>query len=303
MFKLQVKGNPVYRQFVKHLGLKPGDVKSSADIPFLPIRFFKSHSVILRGLEEEVVFESSGTTGSETSKHYVHDPEVYEKSCLSGFRRTYGNPSDYCILALLPSYLERSNSSLVHMAKLLIKESDNRDSGFYLDKLSSLAKLLKKNSDHGKKTLLIGVTFALLELAEKYPMRLSECIIMETGGMKGRRKELTREEVHSSLKQAFEINTVHSEYGMTELLSQAYSTGNGKFECPPWMKVSVRDITDPLSSSPKKTGVINVIDLANIYSCPFIATDDLGKLNSDGTFEVLGRLDNAQIRGCNLMVT
>ena len=244
-----------------------------------------------------------GTTGVTSSKHYVHDLDVYRKSSLKGFRRTYGNPSDYCILALLPSYLERSNSSLVHMAKLLIRESGNRDSGFYLDKLSSLAKLLKKNADRGKKTLLIGVSFALLDLAEKYPMRLTDCLVMETGGMKGRRTEMPREQLHAILKDAFELDVVHSEYGMTELLSQAYAKGNGLFECPPWMRVMVRDVTDPLSPSPKATGAMNIVDLANIYSCPFIATDDLGRLHGNGKFEVIGRIDNSQIRGCNLMVS
>jgi hypothetical protein len=302
LFKVHQKRNPVYREFVLHLNVDPKSVNHVSKIPFLPIQLFKHHRVSLFKDGEDLVFESSGTTGQIPSKHFVADENVYERSSLSGFRKAYGNPSDYCILALLPSYLDRSNSSLVHMAKLLIRESGHRDGGFYLDRLTSLSKLLKKNTAAGQKTLLLGVTFGLLDLAEKHPQQLENCIIMETGGMKGRRREMPREEVHGILKNAFEVDQIHSEYGMTELLSQAYSDGDGIFSTPPWMKIQLRDMTDPLSQSERNSGAVNIIDLANVLSCPFIATSDLGEMVGKHRFKILGRTDQSDIRGCNLML-
>ena len=302
LFSIHKERNSVYRNFVHHLKVDPGKVRHYHQIPFLPIQFFKNHDISILEGKPEAIFETSGTTGQQPGHHLIHDLALYERSSLRSFRKFYGNPSDYCILALLPSYLERSNSSLVHMAKLLITESGHKDGGFVLDRLRSLSKLLKKNSESGQKTLLIGVTFALLELAEKHPQPLNNCVVMETGGMKGRRREMPREEVHSILRSAFEIDSVHSEYGMTELLSQAYSKGNGIFETPPWMKVILRDLTDPISKSSRNVGGVNFIDLANIYSCPFIATGDVGELVDQNRFRILGRTDNSEIRGCNLML-
>lgn len=302
LFNVHQKRNPVYREFVRHLKIDPRSIDRVSKIPFLPIQLFKHHRVSLFEDDADLIFESSGTSGQIPSKHFVADEAVYERSCLSAFRKAYGNPSDYCILALLPSYLERSNSSLVHMAKLLITESGHNDGGFYLDRLSSLSKLLKKNSASGQKTLLLGVTFGLLELAEKHPQQLNNCIIMETGGMKGRRREMPREEVHGILKIAFGLNHIHSEYGMTELLSQAYSNEDGIFSTPPWMKIVLRDMTDPLSSSDRNSGAVNIIDLANVFSCPFIATSDLGKTVGKHRFKIIGRSDQSDIRGCNLML-
>ena len=302
LFKIHEKRNAIYRAFVQHLNIDPKKINHYSKIPFLPIQFFKHHRISLLEEEAELVFESSGTTGQIPSRHYVADENVYERSSLSGFRKAYGNPSDYCILALLPSYLERTNSSLVHMAKLLISESGHRDGGFYLDRLTSLSKLLKKNTAAGQKTLLLGVTFGLLDLAENHPQQLENCIIMETGGMKGRRREMPREEVHCILKNAFGVNQIHSEYGMTELLSQAYSDRNGIFSTPPWMKIQLRDMTDPLTRSERNSGAVNIIDLANIFSCPFIATSDLGEMVGTHRFKILGRSDHSDIRGCNLML-
>lgn len=303
VFKFQFENNAVYRSFCDLLYKHPSDVTSIKDIPFLPIQFFKSHRVLSSENKIERTFSSSGTTGSATSKHEVTDLSVYEKSFQKGFEHFYGNIEDYVILALLPSYLEREGSSLIYMVDSLIKQSKHKESGFYLNNLSELKDILLKLVSHGKQTLLIGVSFALLDLVETYPFKLNHTIVMETGGMKGRRKELIRNELHSILKQGFGVNEIHSEYGMTELLSQAYSKGNGIFECPKWMKIFTRDTEDALSIlGAEKTGGINIIDLANINSCSFIATQDLGRVFNNSTFEIIGRFDNSDIRGCNLMV-
>lgn len=302
IFRYQFTNNPVYRSYCQRLRKSPSEVSCCADIPFLPITFFKSKKVMVSEKDVEIVFESSGTTGSVTSRHYVSNVEIYHKSFTKAFTHFFGPMEDYCILALLPAYLEREGSSLVYMVNDMVKRSKHPDSGFYLynfDELQSKLVQLEKNET---KTLLIGVSFALLDMAEKYPTQLRYTQIMETGGMKGKRKELIREALHAQLKNAFDVSEIYSEYGMTELLSQAYSLGNGIFACPPWMKVATRDTEDPLSGQEYgKTGGINIIDLANIDSCSFIATQDLGKVYEDGTFEILGRFDHSDIRGCNLM--
>ncbi|MCF6349135.1 MAG: acyl transferase [Flavobacteriaceae bacterium] len=302
VFKHQARNNLVYRQFLSHLNIDINAIKTIDKIPFLPIQFFKSHKIISNTNSIEQVFSSSGTTGSLTSKHYVTDISIYEKSYITAFEHFYGNVKGYTILALLPSYLEREGSSLIYMVDDLIKKSNKPKNGFYLDNLSELKKTLIDLDTSGEKVLLIGVSFALLDLVEKYQFELKNTIIMETGGMKGRRKELIRAELHNKLKKGFGVTDIHSEYGMTELLSQVYSTGNGVFKTPPWMKILIRDTEDALQLLPhKKTGGINIIDLANINSCSFIATQDLGKTYNDGTFEVLGRFDHSDIRGCNLL--
>lgn len=303
IFKLQYNNNAVYRSFCLHLNVHPDQVNSLHQIPFLPIEFFKSKRVISSSNPTEITFTSSGTTGNETSKHFVTDLEVYEQSYLNGFAQFYGPVSDYCILALLPSYLERTGSSLIYMVSDLISKSKHPKSGFFLHEYEQLYEVLQELQSTGVKTLVIGVSFALLEFTEQHKLSLKNTIIMETGGMKGRRKELIRHELHQLLQKGFGVNEIHSEYGMTELLSQAYSKGNGTFHCPPWMKILIRDTEDPLTvQKTGKTGGINVIDLANIHSCAFIATQDLGKVHTDGSFEVIGRFDHSDIRGCNLMV-
>ena len=303
VFRHQFENNKVYRSFCDLLYIHPSDVHTLEDIPFLPIEFFKSKKIISSLEEVQEVFTSSGTTGSVTSKHYVTDIEFYKESYLKGFAHFYGNIEDYAVLALLPNYLERKGSSLVYMVADLIQRSKNNKSGFYLNNIEELAQKLIKNDKKGQKTLLIGVSFALMDLIEKYQFELKNTIIMETGGMKGRRKELVRDELHAFLQQGFGVNTIHSEYGMTELLSQGYSRGNGIFQTPPWMKVVTRDTEDALTIQKiGKTGGINIIDLANYNSCAFIATQDLGKVHQNGTFEIIGRFDNSDIRGCNLMV-
>lgn len=303
VFKHQAKSNLVYRQFLSHLNIDIKAIKTIDKIPFLPIQFFKSHRIINNTNSIEQIFSSSGTTGNLTSKHYVTDVSIYEKSYIAGFEHFYGNIKDYTILALLPSYLEREGSSLIYMVADLIKKSNKPKSGFYLDNLSELKKTLIDLDTDREKVLLIGVSFALLGLIEKYQFKLKNTVIMETGGMKGRRKELIRSELHSKLKKGFGVDTIHSEYGMTELLSQAYSKGNGIFNPSPWMKVLIRDTEDALQLLPhQKTGGINIIDLANINSCSFIATQDLGKTYDNGRFEVLGRFDHSDIRGCNLLL-
>ena len=303
IFRFQHKNNPVYHSFCMHLKKNPNNVKKALDIPFLPIEFFKSKKVVSNSDKAKALFTSSGTTGSQTSTHHVTDLSIYEQSYLSGFDKFYGNIEEYCILALLPSYLEREGSSLIYMVEDLIKKSNHTDSGFYLDDFASLKSKLEQLDTSGVKVLLIGVSFALLDFVEKYPMKLQHSIIMETGGMKGRRKEMIRPELHHVLQQGFGVSQIHSEYGMTELLSQAYSSGGGIFNTPSWMKIIIRDTEDPLSFQPiGKTGGLNVIDLANINSCSFIATQDLGRLYENGSFEILGRFDNSDIRGCNLMV-
>ena len=303
VFKFQFENNLIYRSFCDLLYKHPSDIKAIEDIPFLPIQFFKSHNVLSSKDSIKKTFTSSGTTGSVTSKHYVTDLSVYEESFQKGFQHFYNNIEDYVVLALLPSYLERDGSSLIYMVDDMIKSSKHTESGFYLDNLDELASTLKVLEAKGQQTLLIGVSFALLDLVENYDFDLQNTIIMETGGMKGRRKEMIRTELHNTLKKGFGVNEIHSEYGMTELLSQAYSKGNGIFKCPPWLKILIRDTEDALSVTTNKTsGGINIIDLANINSCAFIATQDLGKVHVDNTFEVIGRFNNSDIRGCNLMV-
>jgi hypothetical protein len=303
IFRFQFDTNFVYQKFCTLLKKNKENVKSLTEIPFLPIQFFKSHEVISSTEPIQATFTSSGTTGMQTSKHLVTDITLYEESYRNAFSEFYGNIEDYCVLALLPSYLEREGSSLIHMVDDLIQSSNHEDSGFYLNNYEELiAKLIElDNSDQN--VLLIGVTYALLDLIEKHQFQLKNTIIMETGGMKGKRKEMIREELHDVLCQGFGVPIIHSEYGMTELLSQAYSLGNGIFECPNWMQILIRETEDALSYvNEGKTGGINVIDLANINSCSFIATQDLGKKYPNHSFEVLGRFDNSDIRGCNLMV-
>jgi phenylacetate-coenzyme A ligase PaaK-like adenylate-forming protein len=306
LFRFQYQNNVVYQQFCTTLKINPGKIDALGKIPFLPISFFKTHTITTTAFSPEAIFESSGTTQTINSRHLVKDISLYEKSFSHAFQLFYGDVSGYCIIALLPSYLERKNSSLVMMADKLIAQSKHPKSGFYLDELKQLHQLLTDLEMQGQKTLLIGVTFALLDFAELYPLHLNNTVVMETGGMKGRRNEITRQQVHELLTTAFQIENIHSEYGMTELLSQAYSKGKGIFNCPPWMKILIREEDDPFaiySANEKKTmaGAINVIDLANIYSCSFIATEDAGKLYPGGSFEVLGRLDNTDIRGCSLL--
>lgn len=307
IFFFQYMHNDLYKKYVDAIGISPSEVNSLETIPFLPISFFKTHKVTTTVFEPEIIFESSGTTGENTSRHLVKDLRLYNKSFTEAFKLFYGNPHDWCILGLLPGYLERKNSSLITMVNELIKESDNSYSDFYLHNHDKLFQALAHNEIIHQPTLLIGVTYALLDFAEKYPMKLEHTIVMETGGMKGKREEITREEVQSFLKEKLGLKTIHSEYGMTELLSQAYSGGDGIFRTPPWMKILLREYNDPLTiSSNSKTekpvnGLINVIDFANLYSCSFIATDDVGKLYKNGTFEVLGRRDMSDMRGCSLL--
>ncbi len=303
VFRYQYRNNTIYREFCNYLKRSEAIVKDITSIPFLPIEFFKSKAIITHGLEHETLFTSSGTTGSGHSLHYVADLAIYRQSFLTAFEQFYGSPGDYCILALLPSYLERNRSSLIYMVNVLIEKSEHPESGFYLDDLGSLREKLIQLNKQGTKILLVGVSFALLDMTEKYPLRLKNTIVMETGGMKGRRKEMIREQLHVLLKKGFGVSEIHSEYGMTELLSQAYSTGKGIFKSPPWMKVLIRDAEDPLIFRRSgKTGGINIIDLANVHSCSFIATQDLGRAYENGSFEVIGRFDHSDIRGCNLMV-
>ena len=302
VFQFQYTNNAQYKTFCELLGKSPSNVQNTNEIPFLPIEFFKTQKITSTQRPPEAIFESSGTTKSNISRHYVPDLNLYSQSFLDGFTKFYGPVEGYCVLALLPSYLEREGSSLVYMVNEFISRSKHTDSGFYLYDLKALMQKLEQLENQQTKTLLIGVSFALLDLAERFSMPLKHTIIMETGGMKGRRKELIREELHGILKKAFGVSKIHSEYGMTELLSQGYSQGDGLFKCPPWMKISIRDTEDPLSlQNDGITGGINVIDLANVYSCSFIATQDLGRTYPNGTFEVLGRFDHSDIRGCNLM--
>ncbi len=300
VFNYQYANSEIYREYCQLLGLNPARVTTLTDIPFLPISFFKTHRVVTGKFDPEVSFSSSGTTGSVTSRHNVKSLRVYESSFLEAFKLFYGSPSDYIVLGLLPSYLEREGSSLVYMVDQLIKRSNQPESGFYLHNLEELASFLKSYQGR-KKIFLIGVSYALIDLAENHDLNLSEAIVMETGGMKGKRKELTKDELHAKLKKGLNLNEVHSEYGMTELLSQAYAGQNGLFSCPPWMKVLIRETNDPFSYTSVKSGGINVIDLANIHSCSFIATQDLGRYEGD-YFKILGRFDHSDIRGCNLLV-
>lgn len=303
VFRFQHVNNKVYREFCDFLNVEKGAVKSIEQIPFLPIQFFKSHDVLSSSDVIQQTFTSSGTTGMITSKHLVTDVSLYEESYRNAFSEFYGNIEDYAVLALLPSYLEREGSSLIYMVNDLIERSNNSNSGFYLHNYDELTTKLTELDTSGQNVLLIGVTYALLDVVETQQFELKNTIIMETGGMKGKRKEMIREELHQILCDGFGVNSIHSEYGMTELLSQAYSLGNGIFECPNWMSVLIRDTEDALTYVDNgKTGGINVIDLANINSCSFIATQDLGKKHPNNSFEVLGRFDNSDIRGCNLMV-
>jgi phenylacetate-coenzyme A ligase PaaK-like adenylate-forming protein len=303
VFRFQYENNLVYREFCDFLKTDVQKVKTIQQIPFLPIQFFKSRSVVSNSNPIQTTFTSSGTTGLVTSQHLVTDVSIYEESYRKGFSQFYGNIEDYVVLALLPSYLEREGSSLIHMVDDLIQLSNHPDSGFYLHNYDELIEKIIQLDQSGQNVILIGVTYALLDLIEKQSFQLENTIIMETGGMKGKRKEMIREELHQQLCNGFGVKSIHSEYGMTELLSQAYSLGEGIFECPSWMQISIRDTEDALSYVREgKTGGINVIDLANINSCSFIATQDLGKKYSNGSFEVLGRFDHSDIRGCNLMV-
>ena len=301
IFQYQYKNIPVYQEFCKLLNCNYQSVTSILDIPFLPIQFFKSHVVSDSQISEKI-FSSSGTTGSVLSKHYVASIKLYKESFTKAFKQFFGNPNEYVVLALLPSYLEREGSSLVYMVDELIQKSGHTEGGFYLYNINELIEKLHQLEAVGKKTLLLGVSYALLDLIEKQTFQLKHTIIMETGGMKGRRKEMVKDELHSILKKGFGVKKIYSEYGMTELLSQAYSKGEGIYKCPPWMKVLTRDSEDALSLIHGKTGGINIIDLANYHSCSFIATQDLGKVYNDESFEILGRFDVSDIRGCNLLV-
>ena len=303
VFRFQAACNPLYQRYLELLGQPPGKVQRLSDIPFLPISLFKSYNIQTGDWQPDAIFSSSGTTGAISSKHLLRSKAFYQQSARRGFETFYGSLKDYCVLALLPSYLERSGSSLVFMVEDFIRQSGHPNSGFFLYNTDELLRILQKCQKSQQPTLLIGVSFALLDLAEAHPTDLSGITIMETGGMKGRRRELTREELHAQLRQAFQVEQIHSEYGMTELLSQAYSTGKGLFRAAPTMQVRTRDITDPFAQPvPGRTGALNIIDLANLDTISFIATDDLGRVHDDGSFEVLGRLDASDVRGCNLMV-
>lgn len=309
IFSQQYRNNEIYGQYCDAIHVDPKMVNRLSEIPFLPIRFFKTHEVKTSSFSPSVVFESSGTTGSANSRHYVKDISLYRESFMTCFNKFYGDVKNFCVLGLLPSYLERKNSSLVWMVNELIQVSNHPNSGFFLYDFEKLYETLMENEEKQQQTILIGVTYALIDFFEQFPMKLSHTIIMETGGMKGRKEELTRFEVHSLLTRQAGVSAIHSEYGMTELLSQAYARKEGRFFCPDWMKVCLRAEDDPFAvtmapeiNSGFITGAINVIDLANIYSCSFIATDDLCRLYNDGSFEVLGRLDNSDVRGCSLMV-
>ena len=302
VFRFQYAQNALYREFTDVLGVRPEAVARVAEIPFLPVSFFKTHPVRTGNFEPEVVFESSGTTGMVTSRHAVRELGLYRRSFMAGFEHFYGPVNEWCVIGLLPAYLERSGSSLVFMVHEWIGASGHPDSGFYLYEYEELYRVLQRLEGAGQKTLLIGVTFALLDFAERFPLELRHTVVMETGGMKGRRREITREELHGTLRERLGVEVIHAEYGMTEMLSQGYSAGQGIFRCPGWMKVLVRGEDDPLEVRERGEGLINVVDLANIWSCSFLATDDIGVLGADGGFTVAGRLDHSDIRGCSLLV-
>ncbi len=302
LFNFQYANNAIYCKYVQGLNITPDDVTKIDEIPFLPIRFFKNHSIKTGNFTEQKIFESSGTTGN-TSKHFIEDLDFYTKVSVEIFTSFFGDLENSVVIGLLPSYLERDNSSLVYMVNQFVKQSKNVHSGFYLDDMELLTQKLRLLSEHGFKVHFFGVTFALLELASRYSLDMENVCIFETGGMKGRGKELTREELHLKLMSAFNTNHVFSEYGMTELLSQAYLQKDGNFHAPPWMQIRIREVHDPFKYTQKgQAGVISVIDLANVHSCAFIETEDIGMLIGDG-FKVLGRLDNSDLRGCNLLIT
>lgn len=303
IFRYQAKNNLVYKEYLEHLRKDANTILSIYEIPFLPISLFKSHKIISGEDKAEIIFTSSGTTGMVQSRHYVTDQQVYLDSFVKAFEFFYGDPKEFCFLALLPSYLEREGSSLILMVEELIKLSNHPKSGFFLYEHEQLKQTLEELESKQQKTILIGVTYALLDFIEEFNMQLKHTTVMETGGMKGKRKEMVREELHQQLKSGLGVDAIHSEYGMTELLSQAYSKGEGVFECPPWMKIITRDTNDPLSLIlTQQSGGINIIDLANINSCSFLATQDLGRVFENRSFEILGRFDNSDIRGCNLLV-
>lgn len=302
-YQFQSQHCKIYRDYIRILGKEKAVIEHYTEIPFLPIEFFKTQQVITEGMEAEMVFSSSGTTGMLTSKHFVADLNIYEHTFRRIFEDFYGPLSNIAVLALLPSYLERSGSSLIYMVDDLMKQSDQPESNYFLYNHQELYETLVRLKNKGTKTILFGVTYALLDFIEQYAFDFPELIIMETGGMKGKRREMVKQEIHQLLEKAFGVVGIHSEYGMTELLSQGYSSGQGIFQLPKWMKILIRDTNDPLSLIPSnKSGGINVIDLANRYSCSFIATQDLGKVHADGSFEILGRFDQSDIRGCNLLV-
>jgi phenylacetate-coenzyme A ligase PaaK-like adenylate-forming protein len=304
IFKFQYNTNKVYKGYVDLLNKNPHHITKINDIPFIPISFYKNNMIISGELNHQLVFNSSGTTGANPSKHFVVDVALYKKSFINAFTLFYGNPLDYCFLALLPGYIERQGSSLIYMVNELMKISGHPDNGFFLNEFDLLKEIIKRLKQNSQKYILIGVTYVLLDFAEVCSIDLSDGIVMETGGMKGTRKEMVKTEVHQILKERFNVEQIHSEYGMTELLTQAYSKGDGLYTCPPWMKVMIRDVYDPFGYVAEgNSGGINIIDLANIYSCSFIETKDLGRKNKSGEFEILGRFDDSDIRGCNLLIT
>lgn len=302
LFQFQASENMVYRQYLHFLGVNPHEIQGIESIPYLPVSFFKDQKVVTGTWTPEIIFTSSGTTLQQKSSHAVQSLSFYEANCQKTFEYFFGPITTYHFLALLPSYLEREGSSLIAMSEHFIKKSGSHQSGFYLNNKEELIRCLAGLKNDKRKPLLLGVSFALLDLAEEYEADLSHCIVMETGGMKGRRKEITREELHAILKSRLNIDAVCSEYGMTEMLSQAYSKGGGMCATPPWVRVLVKEVNDPFAVEKGRTGILNIIDLANIRSCAFIETRDLARITQEGYFEVLGRMDNSDIRGCNLMV-
>ncbi len=303
IFHFQYKNNSIYNRFVDSIGVKPKAIGDYEKIPFLPVEFFKNNKVVNGQFDEEIIFKSSGTTSMFPAMHYVADLGVYETSFMTSFRKFLGDINGCCILGLLPSYIEREGSSLIYMINHLIRQSQDQNSGFYIKDYKKLKVLLEDNKRKGKKTILFGVSFALMDFAEKYQIHFPELIIIETGGMKGRRKEIIREDLHNRISTSFGVEKIYSEYGMTELMSQAYAYGNGLFRCPPWMQVLIGDIHDPFANLPyKKSGNIKIIDLANVFSCSFLSTQDLGVRYPDNAFEVLGRIDFSDIRGCSLLL-
>ncbi|QQS30494.1 MAG: acyl transferase [Sphingobacteriales bacterium] len=304
LFRYQAVHNEIYTQYLQLLNINYKTIEKVVNIPFLPVEFFKTHQLVCPvGATVQKVFTSSGTTGTSTSSHFIHDIDIYEQSFTRSFRQFFGNPDEYCILALLPSYLERDGSSLIYMVRHLIELSQHPLSGFYLHNYEQLNNTLQQISKWNQKTLLIGVSFALWDFAEQFPQPLNNVTVIETGGMKGRRPEIVREALHRIFCEAWDLTAVCSEYGMTELLSQAYSLGSGRFQCPPWMKVVTHEVNDPFAlAGYSETGALSVVDLANVHSCAFLATQDIGRLYKNGTFEVLGRFDYSDVRGCNLLV-